>query len=300
MAQQIPVGNEALFGFEVPEEGGRAIAPDLAYRRLAMVNVVFSGRPDDQWVLVDAGLRGTAGMIEGSGAARFGAGRPPAAIVLTHGHIDHVGALHSLAQQWDVPIYAHVLEHPYLNGQSAYPKPDTGVGGGMMSRLAALFPRGPLDVSDWLRPLPADGSVPSMPGWCWIHTPGHAAGHVSLWREADRTLIAGDAFHHHGAGIRLRGRHAGARVARAADVFHRRFPDGRGLGSAIGGAGAGNRCLRPWSCHARAGDARGAAPARGKLRTCRRAPARTLRHQSRSGGRWLSLSWTLRFVSHFC
>ena len=112
MAQQIPVGNEALFGFEVPEEGGRAIAPDLASRRLAMVNVVFSGRPDDQWVLVDAGLRGTAGMIEGSGAARFGAGRPPAAIVLTHGHIDHVGALHSLAQQWDVPIYAHVLEHP--------------------------------------------------------------------------------------------------------------------------------------------------------------------------------------------
>ena len=81
-----------------------------------------------------------------------------------------------------------------LNGQSAYPKPDTGVGGGIMSRLAALFPRGPLDVSDWLRPLPADGSVPSMPGWCWIHTPGHAVGHVSLWREADRTLIAGDAF----------------------------------------------------------------------------------------------------------
>jgi glyoxylase-like metal-dependent hydrolase (beta-lactamase superfamily II) len=33
-----------------------------------------------------------------------------------------------------------------------------------------------------------------MPGWRWIATPGHAAGHVSLFREADRTLIAGDAF----------------------------------------------------------------------------------------------------------
>jgi glyoxylase-like metal-dependent hydrolase (beta-lactamase superfamily II) len=27
-----------------------------------------------------------------------------------------------------------------------------------------------------------------------MHTPGHAPGHVSLWRESDRTIIAGDAF----------------------------------------------------------------------------------------------------------
>ena len=33
-----------------------------------------------------------------------------------------------------------------------------------------------------------------MPGWRWVHTPGHTAGHVSLFRDADRTLIAGDAF----------------------------------------------------------------------------------------------------------
>lgn len=33
-----------------------------------------------------------------------------------------------------------------------------------------------------------------MPGWRWVHTPGHTEGHVSLWREDDRTLIAGDAF----------------------------------------------------------------------------------------------------------
>jgi glyoxylase-like metal-dependent hydrolase (beta-lactamase superfamily II) len=33
-----------------------------------------------------------------------------------------------------------------------------------------------------------------MPGWRWLHTPGHTPGHVSLWREADRTIIAGDAF----------------------------------------------------------------------------------------------------------
>ncbi len=49
-------------------------------------------------------------------------------------------------------------------------------------------------MSARLRTLPADGSVPPMPGWRWIHTPGHAPGHVSLWRESDRTIIAGDAF----------------------------------------------------------------------------------------------------------
>jgi glyoxylase-like metal-dependent hydrolase (beta-lactamase superfamily II) len=33
-----------------------------------------------------------------------------------------------------------------------------------------------------------------MPGWVWLWTPGHAPGHVSLWNESERTLIAGDAF----------------------------------------------------------------------------------------------------------
>src|SRR5690606_36863930 len=39
----------------------------------------------------------------------------------------------------------------------------------------------------------ADGSVPGAPDWRWIHTPDHTNGHVSLWREADGTLVAGDA-----------------------------------------------------------------------------------------------------------
>ena len=33
-----------------------------------------------------------------------------------------------------------------------------------------------------------------MPGWRWLHTPGHTPGHISLWCEATRTVIAGDAF----------------------------------------------------------------------------------------------------------
>ncbi|MZP28907.1 MBL fold metallo-hydrolase [Heliobacterium undosum] len=45
-----------------------------------------------------------------------------------------------------------------------------------------------------IQPLPGDGSVPFLSGWRWIHTPGHTPGHVSLFRDHDRVLIAGDAF----------------------------------------------------------------------------------------------------------
>ena len=33
-----------------------------------------------------------------------------------------------------------------------------------------------------------------MPDWKWIHTPGHTEGHISLFREIDRVLLAGDSF----------------------------------------------------------------------------------------------------------
>ena len=193
MAQQIPVDVSALFG-EAANEGVMVLAPDLAYRRLGIVNIVLAGSPGGPWVLIDAGLPGTHRLIEHAIESRFGAGAKPGAIVLTHGHFDHVGMLETLAAQWEVPIYAHTHELPYLNGTSSYPAPDPHVGGGLMSRMSPLFPRSPVDVKRWLHALPADGSVPFMPGWRWIHTPGHSAGHVSFWRDSDRGLIAGDAF----------------------------------------------------------------------------------------------------------
>lgn len=173
------------------------IAPELAYRRLGIVNVVFWGPPgagDRNWVLIDAGLKGTKGFIRSAAAERFGRDSRPAAIVMTHGHFDHVGVLEDLAEEWDAPVYAHPLEHPYLNGEAAYPPGDPSVGGGAMAALARFYPRKPVDVGSRLRALPDDGSVPAMPGWRWVHTPGHSVGHVSFWRERDRTLIVGDAF----------------------------------------------------------------------------------------------------------
>lgn len=196
MEEQVPVDASAR-AEEITTEGVHEIAPDLAYQRLGIVNIVYFGRPggdNDGWILIDAGLKGTASMITAAAEARYGSGARPQAIVMTHGHFDHVGALEELAERWEVPIYAHELELPYLDGRSAYPPPDPSVGGGAMSLLSRFYPRGPVDVSRWLRVLPGDRSVPGMEGWRWIHTPGHTPGHVSLWRAADRTMIAGDAF----------------------------------------------------------------------------------------------------------
>ena len=65
MAQQVPVSREAVItdsDFQDHEGGGAGgthpIAEDLAYRRLALVNVILAGPPDagDRgWVLIDAG-----------------------------------------------------------------------------------------------------------------------------------------------------------------------------------------------------------------------------------------------------
>jgi glyoxylase-like metal-dependent hydrolase (beta-lactamase superfamily II) len=173
------------------------IAPDIAYRRLALVNVVFIGLPnagDRGWVLVDTGVFGLTSWIRAAAAQRFGSDARPAAIILTHGHFDHVGGLPQLAREWAAPVYAHAAEHPYLLGRAAYPPPDPRAARGLMARLSGLYPRGPIDLTGRLLELPADGSIPPLAGWRWIHTPGHSAGHVSLFREADRMLIAGDAF----------------------------------------------------------------------------------------------------------
>lgn len=173
----------------------KEVLPDLFSHTTQMVNVYFVGDPQShEFVLIDAGMPNSAAQIKMAAEDIYGKGAKPKAIILTHGHFDHVGSIIELVEEWQVPVIAHPQEIPFLTGRDYYESPDPGVGGGLAARMSFMYPKRPINLQDNVYALPVDGTVPYMPGFRWIHTPGHTPGHVSLFRPSDRTLIAGDAF----------------------------------------------------------------------------------------------------------
>jgi glyoxylase-like metal-dependent hydrolase (beta-lactamase superfamily II) len=178
------------------------VASGIHGLRITFVNVFAIASTDASWTLIDAALPLSEGYIRRWAEKHFNT--PPKAIVLSHGHFDHVSSAAALADHWNVPIYAHALERPFLTGKEEYPPPNPGAGGGMMSLLSPLLPRGPINLGERLRDLPdgsssqnapsGDISLSELPGWRILHTPGHTPGHVSFFRPEDRTLLPSDAF----------------------------------------------------------------------------------------------------------
>lgn len=168
------------------------IAPGVRYLTTVFVNLYFIESENGSWALLDTGLPLQAWRVKAAAQQQFGNMRP-AAIVLTHGHFDHAGNAFALAEEWNVPIYAHRLEMPYLTGKSDYPPQDPTVGG-TLAEMSRIFPHGGYDFGNRVQELPTDGSLPGLPEWQYLHTPGHTAGHISIFRESDRTLITGDAL----------------------------------------------------------------------------------------------------------
>lgn len=175
---------------------GQEVLPDLYCYTNQIVNIYLVGEPTktDEWVLIDTGMPESCSRIIEVVEKRFGENSKPKAIIQTHGHFDHVGAVVDLVEKWDVSVYAHEKELPFLTGKQSYPEPDGSVEGGLVAKMSPMFPNEPVDLGTNIEVLPSDGIIPHMPGWKWIHTPGHAPGHISLFRDEDRTLIAGDAF----------------------------------------------------------------------------------------------------------
>ena len=107
--------------------------------------------------------------------------RTISAIVLTHYHYDHVGALAGLRNIWEaqgIPIYLHPLDQDrFLREQSKRSKE---------SEFASA-----LEVV--LRPID-DGACLELGGLVLkvMHTPGHSAGSICLYHQGSNILISGD------------------------------------------------------------------------------------------------------------
>ncbi|WP_429741337.1 MBL fold metallo-hydrolase [Bacillus salipaludis] len=172
---------------------GIAVLPDVYCYTNKIVNLALVGTADE-FVLIDAGMPKSADEIKAMIGEHFGENARPNAIILTHGHFDHVGSLVEALEDWKVPVYAHELEIPFLTGEKDYPPGDPSVDSGLVAKMSSMFPNHGINISGQVQALPEDQSVPNMPGWKWVHTPGHTPGHISLFREDDRSLIAGDAF----------------------------------------------------------------------------------------------------------
>lgn len=168
------------------------VAPGMYWLPLALGNVFMLGEPGGEWVLIDTGTPGSAPKIREEARQLYGE-QPPEAIVLTHAHFDHAGSARELADTWDVPIYVHTLELPYVTGRSDYPPQDPTVGG-VFAQLSRVFPHHGYNFGERVQTLPPEGVVPGAPDWRWLHVPGHTAGQVALFRYSDCVLIAADAL----------------------------------------------------------------------------------------------------------
>lgn len=190
------MGNKLLERLSSITANAEQVTAEVILLNFTVVNAFLIGDPlsdGKEFILVDTGLENSYDFILESVSKHYGKGIRPQCIVLTHGHFDHVGSVIKLSEHWDVPVYIHELELPYVIGEKDYPLGDPTVGG-KVSEMSPTFPHTSIDIKEKISVLPQNGKIPGVPGWKWIHTPGHTEGHISLFHEMDRVLIAGDAI----------------------------------------------------------------------------------------------------------
>jgi glyoxylase-like metal-dependent hydrolase (beta-lactamase superfamily II) len=144
----------------------------------------------DGVVVVDSGMPGSGTAIAAELQAAGFSASEVRAVVVTHAHLDHIGSLRELQQTVGAPILASHGEADAIEGLSPLPAPP-GLYGAAMRLFNSRFRPAPVPVA---RRLEANSTLPEMPGWYVVGTPGHTPWHVSLYQQRNQWLIAGDAL----------------------------------------------------------------------------------------------------------
>lgn len=129
--------------------------------------------------LVDTGMGIMANRIL-KGIKKVNAG-PLQRILLTHGHNDHTGSVRHIISHTNVPVFAHEIEIPYINGDLPYPG---------QKKASITVPNRitqPLETNQ-------QGQLTTISGLTPYLTPGHSPGHVVYYHEQDQVVLAGDLF----------------------------------------------------------------------------------------------------------
>jgi glyoxylase-like metal-dependent hydrolase (beta-lactamase superfamily II) len=169
------------------------VAPGITRLGNEIVNF-YLVEADDGLTLVDAGVPGFRGQLD-----EVLAGRRLDAVILTHGHIDHVGVAEGLRQNgakvWihgaDAAMARDGVEQKtegniatYLRHRAAWKLL------GMAARMGGLRRPKIAEVTEF-----GDGEVLDVPGHpLVVHTPGHSNGHVVFVFGDRGVLMAGDAL----------------------------------------------------------------------------------------------------------